>query len=331
MRVNEDDASAHQIGRSVLVMALVDLGALPPSAVDSIYRRVSDGSVEYCSRSGTLFESIEAARRALDLPRRWKSSVISSPRLSQRDQLVSDLVTQGLTTAAVAQRLGVSRRTVTSARQRIRSFVDAVVLIDDAEAQLLIRGRPGMFADLIREYLQATGFAVAVPGADAPNAGVHVLIEPSERDLRIPRGTRAVIVGRVPTPLGIGGSIERGMIALLSGEPTGADLAAAIEAAILGRPTLDSEAVINLVKELHDEHRTAPSLTPRERDVVRGIERGESVKQTARRLSISAKTVENTRQKVFRKLGVRTSHEALVRYRTLRTHTEQDDGWHETN
>jgi len=53
-------------------------------------------------------------------------------------------------------------------------------------------------------------------------------------------------------------------------------------------------------------------LTRRERDILGSIELGHSVKQTARHLGISPKTVENLQSRLFRKLGVRNRAQAIA-------------------
>jgi DNA-binding CsgD family transcriptional regulator len=55
-----------------------------------------------------------------------------------------------------------------------------------------------------------------------------------------------------------------------------------------------------------------PGLTVRERQILASIDRGESVKQTARALGISARTVENLQHRLFRRLGVRNRAEAVA-------------------
>lgn len=56
---------------------------------------------------------------------------------------------------------------------------------------------------------------------------------------------------------------------------------------------------------------TADDLTVRERQILLSIDRGESVKQTARSLGISPKTVENLQSKLFTKLGARNRAQAV--------------------
>jgi DNA-binding NarL/FixJ family response regulator len=55
-----------------------------------------------------------------------------------------------------------------------------------------------------------------------------------------------------------------------------------------------------------------PELTARESDILQSVARGYSIRQTARALDISPKTVENTQTRLFRKLGVRNRAEALA-------------------
>jgi DNA-binding NarL/FixJ family response regulator len=58
-------------------------------------------------------------------------------------------------------------------------------------------------------------------------------------------------------------------------------------------------------------------LTPRETDILRSIDQGHSVKQTARSLGISIKTVENLQSRMFRKLEARNRAQAISRAHAL--------------
>jgi two-component system, NarL family, nitrate/nitrite response regulator NarL len=55
-----------------------------------------------------------------------------------------------------------------------------------------------------------------------------------------------------------------------------------------------------------------PELTARESDILQSAARGYSIRQTARALGISPKTVENIQTRLYRKLGVRNRAEALA-------------------
>ena len=66
-----------------------------------------------------------------------------------------------------------------------------------------------------------------------------------------------------------------------------------------------------------DRGRFQPDLTPREREILASIARGEGVKQTARALGIATKTVENLQSRLFRKLRVRNRSQAVARAHLL--------------
>jgi DNA-binding NarL/FixJ family response regulator len=55
-----------------------------------------------------------------------------------------------------------------------------------------------------------------------------------------------------------------------------------------------------------------PELTAREGDILQSVARGYSIRQTARALGISPKTVENIQTRLFRKLGVPNRAAALA-------------------
>jgi DNA-binding CsgD family transcriptional regulator len=55
-----------------------------------------------------------------------------------------------------------------------------------------------------------------------------------------------------------------------------------------------------------------PELTARETDILQSVGRGYSIRQTARALGISPKTVESIQTRLFRKLGVRNRAAALA-------------------
>lgn len=54
-------------------------------------------------------------------------------------------------------------------------------------------------------------------------------------------------------------------------------------------------------------------LTPRELDIICSIDRGLAVKQAARELGVSTKTVENLQSRLFRKLQVRNRAQAVAK------------------
>jgi DNA-binding NarL/FixJ family response regulator len=53
-------------------------------------------------------------------------------------------------------------------------------------------------------------------------------------------------------------------------------------------------------------------VTPRELEILQTLDRGLSVKQAAKELAVSPRTIENTRRVLYRKLGVRNRAEAIA-------------------
>jgi DNA-binding NarL/FixJ family response regulator len=84
------------------------------------------------------------------------------------------------------------------------------------------------------------------------------------------------------------------------------------------RPYFTSKAAEVLLKGFGQEKKTEPAattdpLTPREREVVQLVAEGRSTKEVAHVLGISAKTAENHRTNIMRKLKINSATE-LVRY-----------------
>lgn len=57
---------------------------------------------------------------------------------------------------------------------------------------------------------------------------------------------------------------------------------------------------------------STPQLSPREQEILSSISHGDTVRQTAKALGVSIKTIENTQGRLFRKLGVRNRAGALT-------------------
>lgn len=83
-----------------------------------------------------------------------------------------------------------------------------------------------------------------------------------------------------------------------------------------GHVSLQAESVDAVVKALRTvlaaSLEARIELTRRELQILESIDRGESVKQTSRALSIASKTVENLQSRLFRRLGVRNRAQAVA-------------------
>jgi DNA-binding NarL/FixJ family response regulator len=116
-------------------------------------------------------------------------------------------------------------------------------------------------------------------------------------------------------------AIELGARGALSVTCEGGELMAAVRRVASGDAALSRAQTQQVCMALRDRPRAAAteriSLTPRELQIVRSIEAGELIKQTARALGISPRTVENTQRVLFRKLGVRNRAQAIARAHAL--------------
>jgi DNA-binding NarL/FixJ family response regulator len=98
-------------------------------------------------------------------------------------------------------------------------------------------------------------------------------------------------------------------------------LLAALESVATGEPYLDSpvshSVIQHLIKSPEKDMKIADgaygSLTPREQEILLVLAEGLAVKEIADKLFISAKTVQNHRNNIMNKLGLRSSIE-LARY-----------------
>jgi DNA-binding CsgD family transcriptional regulator len=139
------------------------------------------------------------------------------------------------------------------------------------------------------------------------------------------RGRRSVTVLVAPTPLdwrfaalldaplvlvpGIDGDppevATAKAAAVVPAEHVGRDIAAVVAVVASGYLVLDASRRL-------DNPWGPPELSGREREILRSVALGETVRQTARSLGIATKTVENLQSRLYRKLGVRNRAAALA-------------------
>lgn len=100
------------------------------------------------------------------------------------------------------------------------------------------------------------------------------------------------------------------------------ELMAAIQAVLAGRVFYSTRIARGMA-----EHAISPldALTPRERDILHGIGRGQSNKDIASRLGVSVRTVETHRLNLKRKLGIEGRAE-LVKYAVQQLGIDSDPG-----
>jgi DNA-binding NarL/FixJ family response regulator len=187
----------------------------------------------------------------------------------------------------------------------------------------------GTVRDLIGGVLSLQAVPVTIADGDAvlqaasaPDA-VLVLVSPGPEEWGTARRADRPVVLVCETPLGADerlAAVLLGADAIVHVESSTVELARAVAAVRRGETLLDPMAVRRLATAARTGHlSTRPELrlTPREVEILASVERGETVKQTARTLGIAMKTVENLQSRMFRKLGARNRLHAVTIARRL--------------
>jgi DNA-binding NarL/FixJ family response regulator len=199
-------------------------------------------------------------------------------------------------------------------------------------ARTLLLGPPGTVRDLVGAVLSLQGFSVLTldPETAIPPAGevahahpssepaVLVLVGPGaeEWDLarRLGRGVVLVADANLDDEAVVR-AVVQGADAVVHTDASPVELTRAVDAVRQGDAVLSPGQVRRLAATARNGHVAAQAelrLTPRERAILLSVERGESVKQTARTLGIASKTVENLQSRLFRKLGARNRAHAVT-------------------
>jgi DNA-binding NarL/FixJ family response regulator len=135
--------------------------------------------------------------------------------------------------------------------------------------------------------------------------------------LRSP-GSRIVIFTRMEDERLVLQALKGGAIAYVLKCCETSDLVKAVREAVAGRRFLCPSLWDRAVESYFEKARSVPeepheTLTPREREVLQLAAEGHTAAEIARRLSISARTVEMHRRNMMHKLGLQTQTD-LIRY-----------------
>jgi DNA-binding NarL/FixJ family response regulator len=179
--------------------------------------------------------------------------------------------------------------------------------------------------DLVAAVLSLQGVSVtpaedraAALDAAVESGAVLVLVSPGPEDWDTARRAARPVVLVSETHLGVDerlAAVLRGADAVVHTGATPAQLAEAVAAVRRGETILDPFSVRRLAAAARTGHVAGAveiRLTPREVSILESVQRGESVKQTARSLGIAMKTVENLQSRMFRKLGARNRAHAVT-------------------
>jgi two-component system, NarL family, response regulator NreC len=126
-------------------------------------------------------------------------------------------------------------------------------------------------------------------------------------------GTRIVILTAQQDPSLAGEAMRLGVAGYVPKTAAGRQLLRAIRMASEGNTYLEPQLGARLAADVAAARQAAPELTERELEVLRLIARGHTNRETAERLFLSVRTVENHRARIQRKLG-RASRSDLVDY-----------------
>lgn len=178
-----------------------------------------------------------------------------------------------------------------------------------------------MALELFRQLLTGEGIVTVDEGADTGLASVAVLVEPrpehwnSAKDAGLPI---VIVVSEEADDQEVLRALLAGAEAVLHGDSAPADVVATLEEVGRGGTVLDATQARALVAVARTAASKPPvTLSKREGEILASIAQGDSVKQTARSLGISPKTVENIQSRLFRKLTVRNRAQAVARAHEL--------------
>jgi DNA-binding NarL/FixJ family response regulator len=128
-------------------------------------------------------------------------------------------------------------------------------------------------------------------------------------------GSTIVIVTAFDSSAEIRDCLVAGADGCLLKDTTETDMAAALRAAMTGRPALDSRIAFQLARDLANEPAPAgaPHLSSREHDVLHLLAEGRSNRAIARRLELSEATVKGHVSRLLDKLNASSRLEAVIR------------------
>jgi two-component system, NarL family, nitrate/nitrite response regulator NarL len=186
--------------------------------------------------------------------------------------------------------------------------------------RVLVLGPAGIERELAELMLTEAGWALHRYATD-PDVAVVVLVSPTAETWTEAEGHARPVV--VLHPIGradaraVLDALRRGAVALVDAESSREDFQASLDAASRGDVRLSVRQAGELVAVVGDVAGDRVVLTRRESEILASIRAGHSVKQTARHLGITVKTVENIQRRLLRKLGARNRADALMRAHRL--------------
>lgn len=263
-----------------------------------------------------------ALRAALGEARLRRPAPARATGLSGRELEILTLISAGCSVADIADVLDISTHTVTNYKRRIflklgvHSRTQAAAEAgrlglrgEDTEPRRhdAVTGRSGSLRDTVAAILSEAN--------TDQRPQVTLLVQPTEACWRAgdQRSNKIVVVEPGGRDLAAQ-AVLRGANAVLSAECLEDLLPMAVALVRAGYLVAATDVVRGLLRGAHPWP-TPRSLTPRERDILGSIALGHSVRETAKALGISVKTVQNEQRQLFAKLGVGNRPAALANAR----------------
>ena len=188
------------------------------------------------------------------------------------------------------------------------------------QGPVVVLGPYGIERELAERMLVDAGWPVHRDPGD-PEVAVVVLVAPTADVWAEADGHARPVVAVHQTgnadARAVLDALRRGAAAVIDAEASPDDFQASLVAATRGDVRLSARQAGELVAVLGDVAAYRVVLTRRELEILSSIRAGHSVKQTARHLGITVKTVENIQRRLLRKLGARNRADALMRAHRL--------------
>lgn len=143
-----------------------------------------------------------------------------------------------------------------------------------------------------------------------------ILVDPQPSDWDSTRSLPVLLVRSNPVPRAEAlDLLARSVVGLISASRVGAALLPALTLAKQGHIIIDPAVAPSLAAVLRmpgEPDKRLPGLTVREHEMLTSIAQGHTIRETARRLGIAIKTVENTQARLFLKLGTHSRAGAVA-------------------
>ena len=277
--------------------------------------------------------------------RRWVRPQVGVVALTRREREVLESIAVGLTSSEIASALGISSYTVEHHKGRVFRKLSAtnqsqavaialrgglidnsITVVEDDEIRqaqsptttVVVIGPRSLLTRSTVRILESGGVEV-VPIENASQQTVAVMVEPQAKDWSLVDASSmpaVVLTAQEPDRETLLAFVTKGAHAVLLTDCEPAHLVATAVQVANGETGLTRSQTRRLVEALRGRAVTATApnadVTARELEILQTLDRGLSVKQAAKELGVSPRTIENTRRVLYRKLGVRNRAEAIA-------------------